>query len=358
MKKVRVGLVGTGGICNGVHIPGYLECPDCEITAICDINPDALERTAQRLGLEQAACFSDYRELLKSGLVDVVDVTTSNDYHVEIAAAALDAGFPVSVEKPIGIRFEESLKLLKKSKETGLPVFVCFSWRYRDFVRYMKALIEQGELGKLHHIYVECIKDSGLWEGRRLEWRFDKEKAGSGVLCDLGSHMFDAIRFFGEEVEGVFCDSGIIVKERQKLDSDEIAEVTTDDWDNIVCRLKSGIGATVKLSRTLTTQKDSITFDVIGSKGSLRFEYRNGQQRLLKCTGADIAENIYREIEVPEEYRCAGQSSSFINLVRGNRDAYLATIEEGIKSQAIIDAALRSSEEKRMIMISEMFEEA
>lgn len=358
MKKVRIGLIGTGGICNGVHIPGYLECADCEITAICDINPEALGKTAERLGLAKEACFTDYKELLTSGLVDAVDVATSNDCHVAIAIAALEAGFPVSVEKPIGIRFEESLQLLKKSKETGLPVFVCFSWRYRDFVRYMKSLIEQGKLGDLYHIYVECIKDSGLWKGRRLEWRFQKEKAGSGVLCDLGSHMFDAIRFFGEEVEGVFCDSGIIVKERQKLDSDEIAEVTTDDWDNIVCRLKSGIGATVKLSRTLTTQKDSITFEVIGSEGSLRFEYRAGEQRLLMCTGEDIAENIYREVEVPKEHRCAGQSSSFVNLVMGKRDAYMATIEEGIKSQAIIDAALLSSEEKRMVMISEMFEEA
>ena len=357
MSKVRIGLVGTGGICNGAHIPGYLECPDCEITAICDIDPGALERTAKRLGLAKEACFTDYRKLLASGLVDAVDVATSNDYHVEIAIAALEAGKPVSVEKPIGIRFEESLRLLKKSEETGLPVFVCFSWRYRDFVRYMKFLIEQGELGELYHIYVECIKDSGLWKGRKLEWRFQKEKAGSGVLCDLGSHMFDAIRFFGEEVEGVFCDSGIIIKERPRLDSDEMAEVTTDDWDNVVCRLKSGIGASVKLSRTLTTQKDSITFEVIGSRGSLRFEYRAGEQRLLKCTGEDIAENVFREIEVPEEYRCAGQSSSFVNLVLGNRDAYLATIEDGIKSQAIIDAALLSSQEKRMVMISELLKE-
>jgi len=356
MKKVRIGLIGTGGIMNGAHIPGYLGCEDCEITAICDINPAALQKTGDRLNLPQERRYSEYRDLLASGVIDAVDIATSNDVHVPIALAALDAGFPVSVEKPIGMNFGESLALEKKSKETGLPVFICFSWRYRDFPRYMKYLIDQGEIGNLYHIYITCIKDSGLWKGRRLEWRFREERASSGVLCDLGSHMFDMIRFFGEEFENVYCDRGIFIKSRQKLDSDEWADVTTDDWANAVCRLKSGVSADVRISRTATTEKDTIEFYVIGSKGALRFIYENGKQRLLGCTGDDIASNNFVEISVPAEFRAGGQSRSYVDLLKGHPDEYAAAISEGIYSQAAVDAAKLSSQIGRAVSIAELFE--
>ena len=355
MKKIRIGLIGTGGICKGAHIPGYLECGDCEITAICDIDEGALSRTGERLGIPARNRFRDYRELINSGLVDAVDITTSNEVHVKIAMEALDAGLPVSVEKPIGMDFAESLSLLEKSRETGLPVFICFSWRYRDFPRYMKYLIDRGEIGELYHMYFECVKDSGLWKGRRLEWRFQEERAGSGVLCDLGSHMFDLIRFFGEEVEGVYCDRGVIIKRRLRTDSDEMAEVKTDDWSNVVCRLKSGIGATVKLSRTVTTEKDYVELYIIGSKGSLKFVSDKGKYSLLKCTGDDIGSNTFREVEIPAEYAAGGQSRSFVNLLLGHPDAYAATIEDGIYSQAVVDGAKLSSQIGRQVRISELF---
>ena len=357
MQKKRIGLIGTGGICNARHIEGYLSYTDhCEITALCDINPKNLEKTRERLGLSKDVCFSDYRDLLKSGLVDAVDICTSNDAHVEIGLAALEAGFPISIEKPIGVNFEESLKLQEKSKETGLPVFVCFSWRYMAGPRYMKYLIDQGEVGEMYHIYVKCIKDSGLWKGRRLEWRFQEEKAGSGVLCDLGSHMFDIIRFFGQEFENVYCDRGIIVKRRQMLDSDEWADVTTDDWSNVVCRLQSGIGATVTLSRTTIADKDNIEFYVTGSKGAIKMVYEHYKIKLYQSKGEDLEKGVFSEVVIPESFTTSQQSHSFVDMLNGNPDEYASDIFAGIKSQAAVDAAKLSSQCGRAITIKELFD--
>ena len=356
MDKIRIGVVGTGGIFNGSHMKHYSSCEDCAITAICDIDKGRLNKTGDKLGIPQEYRYTDYRALLKCGVIDAVDVATSNDVHVEIAIAALDAGFPVSVEKPIGINFKESFALMEKSKETGLPVFVCFSWRYFAYPRYMKYLIDQGTVGELHHIYIKSIKDSGLWEGRRLEWRFREERAGSGVLCDLGSHMFDTIRFFGQEIESVYCDRGIIVKERQLPDSEEWGKVTTDDWSNAVCRLESGIGATVTLSRTCRAEKDTIEFYVSGSKGALRLLAENRVQTLTLCAGEDLETNTFRPLELPEEFTKGNQSRSFLDLLKGYKDPYTATIFDGIKSQAAVDAAKYSSECGRAVTLKEMFE--
>ena len=357
MKKIRIGLIGTGGICNAAHIPSYLEncMDDCEITAICDIDPKALKKTGDRLSIPDENRYVDYRDLIASGLVDAVDICTSNDAHAKIALAALDAGLAVSVEKPIGMDFDESLAIEKKAKEKGLPVFVCFSWRYRDYPRYMKYLIDQGEIGEIYHLYINCIKNSGLWEGRRLEWRFIEERASSGVLCDLGSHMFDTIRFFGQEFDRISCERGTIVKRRQLIDSDEWGDVTTDDWAEVICKMKSGIGTNISVSRTVTTEKDKIEFYVIGSKGALRFIYDKGKQVLLRCTGENVATDTFVEIEVPAEFKARGQSRSFVDLLMGNKDEYAATISEGLYSQVAVDAAKLSSQLGRAVTVEEMF---
>lgn len=356
MVKKRIGLIGCGGIMNGSHIPGYLTCPDCEITAICDISPDALKRTGDRLGIPEEHRYLSHKDLLASGLCDAVDIATSNDAHVPIALDALDAGYPVSVEKPIGLDFGESAALLKKSQETGLPVFVCFTWRYRLLPRYMKKLVDDGILGKLYHVYIRCVKDSGLWAGRRLEWRFEEKRAGTGVLCDLGSHMFDMVRFFGEEFENVYCDRGIIIKERQKLDSDEWGEVTTDDWSNVICHLKSGISANVIISRCTTNEKENIEFYLVGEKGSLKFVYNEGDQYLEKCTGEDTKTNTFVRIDPPADFTAGGQSRSYIDLLNGHPDEYAAEILEGLRSQAAVDAAKLSSETGRAITVRELYE--
>jgi predicted dehydrogenase len=354
MEKVRIGIIGVGGIANGVHIPKYLECEDCVITAVCDIDEKRLKETGDRLNIPESARFADYRDLINSGLVDVVDIATSNDVHVEISLAALEAGLPVSVEKPIGITFEESLALRKKSEETGLPVFVCFSWRYRGTAQYMKKLIDDGEIGEIYHIYINCIKDSGLWEGRRLEWRFDEKRAGTGVLCDLGSHMFDAIRFFGKEIESVSCDRGIIVKKRQLLDSDDWADVTTDDWANATCVLDGGANATVILSRTAIAEANTTEFYVTGSKGALKLSSVKGETLEL-CSGEDLKTKTFKTLEIPAEFSGANQSRSFINIVKGIKDEFASDIFAGIKSQAAVDAAKLSSETGKKILIEEMF---
>jgi len=357
MRKIRIGLIGVGGIMHEVHIPGYQKLDNVEITAICDISDAALKKTAEKFNLGSDRCFYDYKELIDSGLVDAVDIATPNDSHCAIAEYALDKGLPVSVEKPIGLNFDEAKSLARKAQKTGLPVFVCFSWRYRDFPRYMKYLIDKGEVGEIYHINLKSLKNSGLWKGRRLEWRFQKEKAGSGVLCDLGSHMFDMVRFFGQEFKSVYCDSGIIIKKRQKLNSEEWADVTTDDWSYITCKLESGIGASIFVSRCFTSEDVRIELEVVGSKGTLLFTHYNNKSALLACTGENVKTRTFVELTVPQEVIVGSQSEAFVNMILGKKDGYTATIEEGLKSQAAVDAALLSSIYGRAVTIDEMFKD-
>ncbi|HHV95985.1 MAG TPA: Gfo/Idh/MocA family oxidoreductase [Clostridiaceae bacterium] len=356
-KKIRVGIIGFGNIAKGAHLPGYMHSEDCEVTAICDSDDSRLAYAAQICNLPKENCFKNYKDLITSDFVDVVDICTPNHMHYEVAQKAIQAGKPFSIEKPVAMNYKESLDLLERAQKTNIPTFVCFTWRYRQHIRFMKSVIDRNEIGELYHIYIRCIKDSGLWLNRKLEWRFQKDKAGSGVLGDLGSHMFDIIRFFGQEFEGVYADSGIIVKQRQRIDSDEIDNVTTDDWSNIIAKLKNGVSATIALSRCATTISDLIEIELFGKNGAIKYTYFDGKQTIEICTGITDISGKGRHTITPPESFVASQSQCFIDLVKGKKDPYIATLEDGVKCQSVIDAALKSIEERRYVEISEITEE-
>ena len=340
---------------NSVHIPGYLETEDAVITAVCDIDENKVLKAAQRLGIPQDHCFNDYRELIDCDDVDVVDIATWNSMHCEIAKYAAGKGKAFSVEKPVGMNYAEALDLASTAEAWKLPTFVCLSWRYRGYTRYVKYLIDSGKVGKLYHIYVRCIKDSGLWEGRKLEWRFDEQRAGSGVLGDLGSHMIDIVRFWGEEFKEVYAKRGTYITERETEEiPGKICPVTTDDWCNILAELESGVSCTIELSRCATTIPDLMQFELYGEKGKLIFHHLSKEQYIEFVDAKTKTSEI---LPVPEEFN-AVQSRSFIDLVNGKEDSYTAKIHHGLECQAVLDAALVSCNENRAVTIREIKEKA
>ena len=112
MEKIKIGIIGCGGIANGKHMPSYKNLADeAEMVAFCDI----IEERAQKANVEYAAgkgkVFTDYKKLLKEDL-DAVCVCTPNVSHSEITVAALNAGKHVICEKPMAINYEEAKAML------------------------------------------------------------------------------------------------------------------------------------------------------------------------------------------------------------------------------------------------------
>ncbi len=348
MKKIRVGLIGVGGIMNGTHIPGYLSCEGNEIMAICDINPEALKKTGDKLNIPAEYRFEKYEDLMDSGLVDVVDIATPDVLHCKIADAAIKRNLPFSVEKPMGKTYREVKAVCDAAMAKNLPGMVCFSWHYRPYVRLMREKIINGQLGDLYHLYIRCIKDSGLWEGRRLEWRFDEKQSASGVMGDLSSHMFDIARFIGYEFISVSADAGIFVKERRELYSEKMVPVTTWDWCNVLARMENGANATFQISRTTKHIGDWIQVEAYGSKGRLIYTYLAGKQTLEVQAGGK-AENL-----IPDDSYNANQSKAYLDIVQGKTDGLEATLDEGCKCQAVLDAAFLSVKESRWVTIDEI----
>ncbi len=353
MKKIRVGLIGTGGVMGYNHLPGYRVCDNCEITAICDINPETLRTVGEKLNVPEKNRFLKYEDLMDSGLVDIVDIATPDNVHCEIAEAAVRRGIPFSTEKPMGMNYKEVKSVCDHAAEKNLPGMVCFTWHYRPYIRKMHDLMKNGLVGQVYHVYIRCIKDSGLWEGRRLEWRFDEKQSASGVMGDLSSHMFDIARFLGQEFEAVSADAGIFVKERRELNSEKMVPVTTWDWCNVLAKMRGGANATFQISRTTKYISDWIQVEVYGDKGRLYYEWLGGQQKLEIQDEKGKIERI-----IPDAAYDAVQSRAFLNISQGIRDEMDATLENALKCQAVLDAAYRSVKEGRWVTIAEIEKEA
>src|SRR5690554_1736637 len=110
--KLRVGIVGTGGIARGNHIPAWMALEDTEIVAICDTDPEAAAAGEKLTGVEKEHIYEDYEKMFEAEDLDVVDVCTPNCVHMPPTVAALEAGCHVFVEKPVAISADEVRQMI------------------------------------------------------------------------------------------------------------------------------------------------------------------------------------------------------------------------------------------------------
>ena len=188
MSKLRIALIGNGGICRGSHIKNYVEDDRVEVVAFCDIIEERAVALRDKY-YPDAAVYTDYKELLKDESIDAVDICTPNYLHSIIAVDAFKAGKHVLCEKPDAIDVTEVLKMKNAADESGKVLMVIRNNRFATASQYAKKFVEDGKMGEIY-----CGRCG--WQRRRGipgkgGWFTTKEQSGGGPLIDLGVHMID-----------------------------------------------------------------------------------------------------------------------------------------------------------------------
>ena len=344
---VRIGIVGVGGIAQNVHIKQLKTYEDVKITAICDINEETLNKVGDDLNIPAEYRFTDYKELIDCEIVDAVEVCTPNHMHVKVATDAIKKGKAVEIEKPLALNYEETISLAEELKKNPTPNMMCMSYRFRPAVRYAKQMMEQKLLGDIISIDVQYLKSSAFMKGRRLDWRFVKKYAGSGVIGDLAVHLVDLATFLVGDLKKLCAQTKIVVKERKKLDSEEIAPVETEDYCSFLGELESGALANFLITRCALGNANTIKFDIFGTNGIISLNL-NKPDEISYCIGEDVDTNTWHTEKASEEF-FAEQEKSFVNLVKGINTKYQPTIDDGIRHQKINDAILLSAEKEEWV---------
>jgi len=187
-EKLKVAIVGCGGIANGKHMPSLSKVKQVEMVAFCDIEVEKAEKAAAQYGAEGAKVYTDYKELLEDGSIDVVHVLTPNSSHAEISIAAMEAGKHVMCEKPMAKTSEEARQMVEASKRTGKKLTIGYNNRFRPDSLHLHKLCERGDLGEVYFAKAHAIRRRAV-----PTWGvfLDEEKQGGGPLIDIGTHALD-----------------------------------------------------------------------------------------------------------------------------------------------------------------------
>lgn len=186
--KLRIGIIGCGGIAFGKHMPSLKKINEVEMVAFCDIVKERAEKAAKEYGTEDAKVYTNYKELLKDNSIDVVHVCTPNRSHSFITVDALDAGKHVMCEKPMAINTEEAKKMLDAAKRTGKKLTIAYQNRFRPDSMYLKTECENGKLGEIYYAKAHAIRRRAVptWGVFLNEY-----EQGGGPLIDIGTHALD-----------------------------------------------------------------------------------------------------------------------------------------------------------------------
>lgn len=189
MSKVRIGIIGCGGIANQKHMPAMKNNSDlCEIVATCDIIRERAEKAAAEYGAPGCKVFEDYHDLLADPEVEVVHICTPNVSHSEIAIASFEAKKHVYCEKPMSHSTEEAKKMVEAWKKSGMQFTVGYQNRFRPEVQNLHAACEAGDLGDIYFAQAWAIRRRGV-----PTWGVfpNKKLQGGGPLIDIGTHALD-----------------------------------------------------------------------------------------------------------------------------------------------------------------------
>lgn len=187
-RKLRVGIIGCGGIANGKHMPNLAKNKDVEMVAFCDIIEEKANLAAAKYGTKDAKVYKDYKKLLEDECIDVVHVCTPNRSHSFITVAALEAGKHVMCEKPMAKTYAEAKKMYEASVRTGKKLTIGYQQRWRGDSLYLKAVCDKDELGDIYYARSIALRRRAVptWGVFLNEY-----EQGGGPLIDIGTHALD-----------------------------------------------------------------------------------------------------------------------------------------------------------------------
>nr|WP_082106501.1 Gfo/Idh/MocA family oxidoreductase [Micromonospora haikouensis] len=386
-SQLRVGMVGYAFM-GAAHSQAWrtvnrvYDLPaQVRMALVCGRDTGKVAEAADRLGWD--AHTTDWRRLVESDEIDVVDICTPGDSHAEIALAALAAGKHVLCEKPLANTVAEAREMAAAAvaaQAAGVRSMCGFTYRRVPAVTLMRRMVAEGRLGTIRHVRAAYLQDWIVDPQFPLVWRLQKDKAGSGALGDIGAHIIDMTQYVtGQRITGVSAITETFVKQRPLPaeysglaaqaagngvadgQGPDMGPVTVDDAAVFVARLDDGALATYEASRFATGRKNALRVEINGSLGTLVFDLERLNELEFYDATRPAAEQGFTRILVTEAehpYMSAwwppghiiGYEHSFTHQARDLVEAIATGVDpapsfvDGLQVQLVLDAVTRSAE--------------
>lgn len=353
-KKIKVAIVGTGNISES-HIHGYLNNPNVELYAFCDIRKERLEEMGKKYGVTRL--YTDEADMLKAlPEIDAVSVCTWNSAHAPCTIAALRAGKHVLCEKPMATNAAEAREMLRAAKENGKLLMIGFVRRFGNDCKIIKDFVDNGFFGDIYYTKATYIRRNGSPGG----WFGNKEFSAGGPLIDLGVHITDLTRYIMGDPKPVSVYGATFYKlgDRRELKDKKgyVASSSRGDKDvfnvedlaTALIRYDNGAVVSIEASFSLNTKKDEGKIEFFGTKAGAKLDPElelytdiNGYMTNVDlCMPTALSFNGLFENEI----------NHYVDCIINNTEC-LAPAEDGVTLMEILDAIYESARTGHEVII-------
>jgi len=347
---------------------------------------DELREFAARWGWKNTS--GDWKAAVNNPEIQLVDVGTPNNAHMEMSIGALEAGKHVACEKPLAGTIGEARQMRDAAKKAKGKTFVWYNYRRVPAVALAQQLVKAGKIGRIYHVRAWYLQD---WAGPSvpLIWRFSKAVSGTGSHGDLGAHIIDMARFItGDEVTEVIGSvAETFIKQRKIIETGpkggiaggtsgggQMGVSDVDDAVLFLTRFKGGALGSFEASRLATGNQNRNKIEVNGERGSIRFDFEDmnyldfydatlprkqqGWTRIMVTHGGDhpYVGNWWPDAHIiGYEHSFVNEASDILKVIGGQQPVVpLPDFEDAFKTQQVLEAAIVSAEQRRPVSIEEM----
>ncbi len=331
MEKIKVGVIGLGGVAQLVHLPNLIKLPNAEIAAVAEVNKNRLQTISNKFHIKER--FTNYKEMLEKSDIEAVIIATPTNTHKEIAIDCLQAGKDVLVEKPLSRTYLEAKQVAEVAKKTKRKLMVGMNLRYRPDAMLLRSLINSDEIGDPFYVKCGWVRKQSSSE----KWFTKKEESGGGVIIDLGIHLLDLVLWL--------------------LGYPEVSSVATTNFNHntknvedtsISCiKCKNSAVINLEVSWSLPVEKDHFFFDVYGTKGS----FSSTPLRLYKKIENDYINLTPNQIDSPPvlfKKSYLNELKSFFGAIKGLNPVF-SSGDEAVQRMKVVEAMYESAKKKQEI---------
>jgi predicted dehydrogenase len=372
-RPIHVGLIGSGfmGRSHAIAIRTASAVFGLARPLVLEMLADVDAPTASRAGLALGITRTtgDWHALVTDPLVDLVDITTPNLLHEEMAMAAIAAGKPVYCEKPLAPDAATAFRLAAAAEAAGVPTFTGFNYLKNPLTRAAREIVLAGEIGEVWGFRGIHAEDYMSDPAAPWTWRLDP-KGGAGAVADLGSHIVSLARYVVGDIEAVAADLTTRVTERTAADGTR-RRVEVDDEARALIRFANGATGTLEASWIATGRKMYLGFELTGSRGSIALNMERMNELRLFVKGGKPGREGYVEIPAGPAHPdyapfcpAPGHQLGFNEIKAIELKAIAEALaggppfqpdfREAAMVQATVDAILRSGRERRWVEVGEV----
>ncbi|HNS32439.1 MAG TPA: Gfo/Idh/MocA family oxidoreductase [bacterium] len=260
MKKVKMGVMGAGGIAYRKTIPGMLKARNIELAAVMDVAN--IEKIAGEFNIPRY--YSNEKDLLNDPEVKAVYIATPVHLHLKHIKSAAEKGKHILCEKPVAKTLKEAKEAISACRSNNVFFQEGYMMKFHGAHKKIRELVKKGNIGRVVYMRAQL---SCWYPPVKGAWRQDPSKGGGGSLIDMATHLYDLLEFFtGEKITHVAALTGRLVQNYKSEDS-----------STTLLQFSSGAQATVDAFFCIPDEASRTRLEIYGSQGSILAEGTIGQ---------------------------------------------------------------------------------